>query len=40
MKIKGAWTICLWFAIVGGGAGDRELKRRFWGWCLPRGLVA
>jgi hypothetical protein len=39
MKIKGSWTNSLRFGIVVGGAGDRELKRRFWGWCLPRCLV-
>jgi hypothetical protein len=34
MKIKGAWTISVRFGIVVGGAGDRGLKRRYWGWCL------
>jgi hypothetical protein len=31
MKVKGLWTIGLLCERVVAGAGDDELKRRFWG---------
>jgi len=36
MKVKGLWTIGLLCERVVVGAGDDELKRRFWGRSLPR----